>query len=254
MGRPTDLSDLARLGTVVAIVAHPDDESFGLGALLAALATAGAETRVVCFTHGEASTLGTSAELGAIRHRELLAAADALNVTRVRLADYPDGGLGDEPPTVLDAEIDADLADAALVVVFEPAGVTGHHDHRAATAAATRVAERHGLPVLEWGVAAQVATALNAEFGTAFAPITGVDVAVDRTAQLAAIDCHESQSHHNPVLFRRLALQGPFERVRLRRAGPESPASDSIRASSQPRRRDFGGAWRATACIRRVIT
>ncbi len=221
MGRLTDLSDLARLGTIVAVVAHPDDESFGLGALLAALATAGAETRVVCLTHGEASTLGTSAGLGAIRHRELLAAAAVLGVKRVRLADYPDGRLGDVAPTLLDSEIEADLADAAVVVVFEPAGVTGHLDHRAATAAAARVAERHGLLVLEWGVAAEVAAALNAEFGTAFASLTGLDVDVDRTAQLAAIDCHQSQSHHNPMLFRRLALQGPFERVRLRRAEPE---------------------------------
>ena len=183
---------------------------------------------MVCLTHGEASTLGTSVELGAIRHRELLAAA-VLGVKRVRLADYADGRLGDVAPTLLDSEIEADLADAAVVVVFEPAGVTGHLDHRAATAAATRVAERHGLPVLEWGVAAEVAAALNAEFGTAFVPLTGLDVVVDRTAQLAAIDCHQSQSQHNLVLFRRLALQGPFERVRLRRAGLESAS-----ASSQP--------------------
>ena len=232
MGRPTDaLRDLARLGTVVAVVAHPDDESFGLGALLAALATAGAETRVVCFTHGEASTLGAGAKLGVIRHGELLAAAEVLGVTRVRLADYPDGGLGDVPPTLLDSEIEADLADAALVVVFEPAGVTGHPDHRAATAAATRVAERHGLPVLEWGVAPEVAAALNTELGTAFAPLAGVDVVVDRSTQLAAIDCHKSQSRDNPVLARRLQLQGTVERVRLRRAGPETPAESSIRAT-----------------------
>ncbi len=64
----------------------------------------------------------------------------------------------------------------------------------------------------------------NAEFGIAFAPLTGLDVVVDRTAQLAAIDCHQSQSVHNPVLFRRLALQGPFERVRLHRASTGSPA------------------------------
>ena len=79
-------------------------------------------------------------------------------------------------------------------------------------------------------MAAEVAAALNAEFGTTFAPLTGLDVVVDRTAQFAAIACHESQSHHNPVLVRRLVLQGPFERVRLRRAGPETPAESSTRA------------------------
>lgn len=221
MGQIADvIGDLARLGAVVAVVAHPDDESFGLGAVLAALAAAGAETRVLCLTHGEASTLGTSAELGLVRHGELLAAADVLGVRRVRLADYPDGGLGDVSPGLLDAEIEADLADAALLVVFEPGGVTGHPDHRAATAAAKRVAALHRLPVLEWGVAPDVAAKLNAELRTSFAPLNGVDVVVDRSTQLAAIDCHDSQARDNPVLVRRLQLQGAFERIRLRRVDP----------------------------------
>ena len=216
--------DLARLGPVVAVVAHPDDESFGLGAVLAALAAAGAQIQVLCFTHGEASTLGAStlgacAELGLVRRDELLAAADALGVSRVRLADYPDGGLGDVSPDLLDAEIEADLGDAALLVVFEPGGVTGHADHRAATAAGKRVAARHGLPVLEWGVAPDVAAKLNAELGTSFAPLDGVDVVVDRSAQLAAIGCHVSQARDNPVLARRLQLQGTSERIRLTEPG-----------------------------------
>ena len=220
----TSFGDLARLGAAVAVVAHPDDESFGLGAVLAALAAAGAETRVLCLTHGEASTLGTSAELGLVRRGELLAAADVLGVRRVRLGDHPDGGLGDVSPELLDAEVEADLADAALLVVFEPGGVTGHPDHQAATAAAKRVAAHHGLPVLEWGVAPDVAAELNAELGTSFAPFDGVDVVVDRSAQLAAIKCHDSQAHDNPVLDRRLQLQGAFERIRLEWAVRPTPA------------------------------
>lgn len=221
-GSSDALGELARLGTVVAVVAHPDDESFGLGALLAAFATAGAETRLVCFTHGEASSLGSSSELGVVRRAELLGAADVLGVRRVRLADYPDGGLGDVPAAVLDSEIETDLAEAAVVMVFEPAGVTGHLDHRAATAAAMRVAGRHGLPVLQWGVAPQVAAALNAEFGTAFVALAGIDVVVDRSAQFAAIACHESQSRDNPVLACRLQLQGGFERIQLGPPGHET--------------------------------
>ena len=54
-------------GPVAAIVAHPDDETFGLGALLADLARAGRAARVLCFTHGEASTIGAAAELGRTR-------------------------------------------------------------------------------------------------------------------------------------------------------------------------------------------
>ena len=43
---------------VLAICAHPDDESFGLGAILGVVAELGTRVRVLCFTHGEASTLG----------------------------------------------------------------------------------------------------------------------------------------------------------------------------------------------------
>ncbi|MFI6402263.1 PIG-L family deacetylase [Streptomyces sp. NPDC050548] len=50
-GLPDDLR------RVPAVVAHPDDESFGLGGLLALLSARGVPTTVLCFTHGEASTL-----------------------------------------------------------------------------------------------------------------------------------------------------------------------------------------------------
>lgn len=59
-----------------------------------------------------------------VRHGEFLAAADVLGVRRVRLADYPDGGLGDVSPGLLDAEIEADLDCAALLVVFDRSTIT----------------------------------------------------------------------------------------------------------------------------------
>lgn len=50
--------------SVVAVVAHPDDESFGLGAILDSFARSGAAVSVLCLTHGEASTLhGVSGDL-----------------------------------------------------------------------------------------------------------------------------------------------------------------------------------------------
>ena len=67
--------------SVLAVVAHPDDESFGLGAILSAFADRGAELAVLCLTQGEASTLhGVAGELGDIRARELKAAAAELGV------------------------------------------------------------------------------------------------------------------------------------------------------------------------------
>ena len=55
----------------LAVVAHPDDESFGLGAILSALSGAGVAVRVLCLTHGEASTLGSTVNLAQVRVCEL---------------------------------------------------------------------------------------------------------------------------------------------------------------------------------------
>ena len=206
---------LPRLPSALVVIAHPDDESFGLGGLLARLAADGARLRVLCFTRGEASTLGADADLAVERPLELADAAEVLSVTEVSLLDYPDGGLATIPDDDLERAVEAHLDDAEALVVFEPHGVTGHPDHQAATRAAERVAVRCGLPVLEWGVRGDVAEALNDEFGTTFVALEGDDVTVDRDAQWRAIRCHRTQSHDNPVLHRRLELQGSIDRVRF---------------------------------------
>ena len=202
-----------RAGLVV--VAHPDDESFGLGALLAALVQRGARVRILCLTRGEASTLGDSSSLGELRERELADAAAVLGLDAVNLLDHPDGHLADVPAPILDDAVSRARQRGDFLVAFEPGGVTGHPDHVAATASAERVATAARIPVLEWGVAPIVAATLNAEFGTTFVGMEGIDIAVDRTVQLAAIAAHHSQSQDNPVLRRRLALQGDGERVRV---------------------------------------
>ena len=212
---PSDELPGARATEALAVVAHPDDESFGLGAVLAALAARGVVTRLLCFTHGEASTLGSAEDLARIRGGELRRAAAVLGISQVVLLDYPDGTLTEVPRVALDDEVGRQLGHADLLVVFGAGGVTGHPDHRAATAAAERVAVRHDLPVLEWGVPPDVARALNGELATAFVGGEGVDVRVDRTAQREAIRCHHSQAQDNPVLERRLALQGRRERLHL---------------------------------------
>jgi LmbE family N-acetylglucosaminyl deacetylase len=70
--------DLPAVASVLAVWAHPDDESFGLGAVLSGVADCGVRTSVLCLTHGEASTLGTGmGDLHVIRERELSSAATA---------------------------------------------------------------------------------------------------------------------------------------------------------------------------------
>jgi LmbE family N-acetylglucosaminyl deacetylase len=206
------------------VVAHPDDESFGLGAVLGALVEAGMDVRLLCLTAGEASTVGAGPALVEQRRHEVLAAAAVLGLASVRLEELPDGGLSTVPLDQLTALVEQELADSRLLVGFERLGVTGHRDHSAATAAALRVASAHRLASLEWGVPDEVARQLGALVGTRF---TGFargageprQLQVDRAVQERAIACHLSQDPHNVVLRTRLALQGDREWVRLVRRG-----------------------------------
>lgn len=214
---------LARV-SALAVVAHPDDESFGLGAVLSAMATAGSVVRVLCLTAGEASTLGATGDLAGTRRAELAGAAEHLGLHGVDLDAFADGGLAEIADSVLDEAIERRRHDATVLVTFEPGGVTGHPDHRAAAAAAARAAARHGLLLVEWGVAPDVAVRLRQELGVPFTALDGpdvVEITVDRTRQRDAIACHVSQATGNAVLARRLELQGDTERIRLRRgSGP----------------------------------
>jgi LmbE family N-acetylglucosaminyl deacetylase len=148
--------------SVPAVVAHPDDESFALGAVLAAFAETGARVSVLCFTRGEASTLhGVEGDLTALRTEEL-AAAVVLGLHEVTLLAYPDGHL---PAVDLDdltrhVVTTARKVDADGLLGFDLTGVTGHPDHADATAAAVRGANTLDLPVLSWTVPELVAQQL----------------------------------------------------------------------------------------------
>ena len=186
---------------------------------------------MLCFTHGEASTLGPFASgLREIREGELREAAGQLGVGRVEVLDLPDGALSAVPladlvQTVRQA---VDAVGADLLLVFDEGGVTGHADHHRATEAALGASE--GLPVLAWGLPASVSEALNAEFDTGFVGRDerefDVVLSVDRVVQRRAIDCHRSQSTDNPVLWRRLELLGDAESLRWLR-----PRRSQVRAA-----------------------
>ena len=84
--------------SALVVVAHPDDETFGLGALIARLTASGTAVHVLCFTRGEASTLNENdSDLLAARARELRQAGSALGVASVTLLDYPDSRLASIP-------------------------------------------------------------------------------------------------------------------------------------------------------------
>lgn len=212
---------LPRWGSVLAVCAHPDDESFRLGAVLHGLAGAGTRVSVLSLTAGEASTLRAGlVELRRVRAAETTAAARALGLAHVVVLDFPDGA---PPRQSLDrlaravTEVTEQVGAQALLV-FDEGGVTGHPDHHRATQAAVAAAEPAGLPVLAWAIPAAVAAALNEEHGGRFSGRRPDEIdlrlPVDRRAQRRAIAAHASQAVPGSVLWRRLELLGDVEHLR----------------------------------------
>jgi LmbE family N-acetylglucosaminyl deacetylase len=126
---------------LMAVLAHPDDESLGVGGTLAKYAAEGVTTSLLTATRGEAGryrglTPGApghpgAAVLGVLREAELRAAAGHLGVRDTVVLGHPDGGLDAVNPRAAIAGIAAHLRRARphVVVTFAPDGAYGHPDH-----------------------------------------------------------------------------------------------------------------------------
>ncbi len=126
---------------LMAVLAHPDDESLGFGGTLARYAADGVDVFVLTATRGERGGYqghwrddprhpGPSA-LASIREAELRAAADALGVREVSILDYGDGQLDSADAQQAIAEIAGHLRRIRpdVVITFGPDGAYGHPDH-----------------------------------------------------------------------------------------------------------------------------
>ncbi len=197
------------MDSLVAVHAHPDDESLTTGALLATWARAGGSTTVVTCTRGERGEVigpalahleGDGPALAAHRSGELARALAALGVDdHVWLDEIPgdvtgvfedsgmawvgthQAGSADEVPPR--AFVGVDLEDAAqrlaqvlrsrsaaVVVTYEPGGGYGHPDHVRAHEVTRRAVELVDPPPLLL-VAVQGSGALR----RAYAALTQVD-------------------------------------------------------------------------------
>ncbi len=147
--------------TLLAIFAHPDDESFGPGGTLAKYAAEGVAVHLICATLGEAGDSDTPtpdecADLACQREQELRCAAATLGLAQVHLLGYRDSGMSGSPanqhPQAL-VQADPDhLADQVadlmrrlrpqVVLTFDPFGGYGHPDHIAMHRATVAAFER----------------------------------------------------------------------------------------------------------------
>jgi len=149
---------------LLCVLAHPDDESLGMGGTLAKYAHEGIETYLVTATRGERGRFGSGIEfpgftaVGRMREAELLAAAKELGIREVRFLDYLDGELDQAKPAEIIGKIVAELrrVQPQVVLTFGPEGAYGHPDHIAicqfATAATVCASDPSyptaGLPTL----------------------------------------------------------------------------------------------------------
>lgn len=125
----------------MAVLAHPDDESLGVGGTLAKYASAGIEVFLLTATRGDSGRFrghplddhqhpGRLA-FANIRERELRAAASALGVREVSILNYPDQQLDRATPAEAIATIAGHIrrVQPNVVVTFGPDGAYGHPDH-----------------------------------------------------------------------------------------------------------------------------
>lgn len=122
--------------TVLAIFAHPDDESLMCGGTLARLADAGVRTILMCGSRGEHGSISdpalvTDGDLGRVRVAEMQAAADVLGIQEVIALDHKDGDLRWHDVQEFHDDIVAAIEDYSpdAVITFAENGLYWHLDH-----------------------------------------------------------------------------------------------------------------------------
>ncbi len=144
--------------TLLAILAHPDDETFGMGGTLALYARRGVNVHLVCATNGEAGQVDPAYlegfnSIAERRISELNCAAQVLGISAVHLLNYHDSGMpgtiNNQHPQALAAAPTEEVAKRVahyirqikpqIILTHDPIGGYKHPDH-IATHKATREA------------------------------------------------------------------------------------------------------------------
>ena len=134
--------------TLLAVLAHPDDETFGTGGTLAHYSSLGVKVYLVCATRGEVGEVEPEmmegyASVAELRENELRCAAQTLGLTEVFFLNYRDSGMpgtmdNTHPQALFAADLEKVTGDVVhymrcsnlqVVITFDPIGGYRHPDH-----------------------------------------------------------------------------------------------------------------------------
>jgi len=153
---------------LLAVLAHPDDESFGMGGTLALYARRGVNVHLVCATRGEAGEVAPEmlegfSSVAERRVEELGCAAGILGLAGVHYLDYRDSGMtgsadNQNPLALCNAPLEevaekiahhVRLLRPQVVLTFDPIGGYKHPDHIAVHRATVRAYQLAGDPAFQ---------------------------------------------------------------------------------------------------------
>ncbi|KAF0110981.1 MAG: putative deacetylase [Chloroflexi bacterium] len=142
---------------LLAVLAHPDDETFGTGGTLAYYSSIGVEVHLVCATRGEVGDVDPELMKGfnsvaELRENELRCAAGTLGLSGVHFLNYRDSGMegspdNNHPLALAAADVDVVAGEVVhfirnlkpqVVITFDPIGGYRHPDHIAIQRAAVK--------------------------------------------------------------------------------------------------------------------
>lgn len=130
-------NDVHKLGNILGLWAHPDDETFSSGGLMAIAHANGQRVGCITATHGEKGVYHperwSENEIEKVRTNELVSAQKILGISENYWLDFADGkcskvtdedALGQILPLVEKFKPDT-------IISFASDGITGHNDHKA---------------------------------------------------------------------------------------------------------------------------
>jgi LmbE family N-acetylglucosaminyl deacetylase len=140
---------------VLSLSAHPDDDVFGAGGLLASLAGSAEAVRAVVLTGGEAQEAREEGSADPVtRRREAREAEEELGIRDLLFWDFPDGGLSAAKSSLIE-RLSREIAEFRPDLIVAPSPCEIHPDHRAVAEAvyeivATARAGDTDFELLKW--------------------------------------------------------------------------------------------------------